>query len=1032
VSAAEKDVGPQRQETELARLDSILAVEPQRIDVLIGKAYLLSGLGRREQALACMQRAVALAPRDPGALNTRGMVLEALGRHDEALADFEQALEIQPDHADAINNRGIYLARAGRFEDALACYERSLAIAPDQAQARYNRATALLALGHWLRGFREFEIRWRIFPIEAGRRNRLKPVWLGERDVSGKTILLHHEQGYGDALQFARYVALVMRLGARVIVAVPKALSTLMATLPGRPQIVVEGDPIPPHDYCCSLMSLPHVFCTTPESTPAEIPYLYANAVTAKVWGGRLGVPSRPRVGLVWSGRRYPPINYPRDMTLDMLRPVLEVAADFVCLQTDLTDQERTQLAAIPNVIRYGDQFKDFADTAALIENLDLVIAVDTAVAHLAGALGKPVWVMNRYASCWRWMLKRPDSPWYPQLRLFRQSSLGDWSPVVRDVSAAAAGFSAEYERNRRRSSVDPHTLVTLLNAALAHHQGRRFAEAIDAYRHVLTLEARQPEALHYLGVALAQIGDHEGALEPLSLALQLIPNNTALHNHHGNALAGLGRHAEALASYEHASSLDPNFAEAHFNRGVALTALEKVELALDSYQRAIALDPTHARAHNNLGNAFFHLDRHAEALGCYERATQVRADFVDAWVNCANTLRRLGRCEESCAAARTALELDPGCAEAHSAFGAAAAGMGRHAEALSSYQQALQLKPALAEAVWNKSLLELSQGRFREGWAGYEARWLVKSLRLGQRYTTPPWLGGESLRDRVILLHAEQGYGDSIQFCRYAPLVAARGAKVLLGMPSGLRALMASLEGVDSVVTQAPVPGFDFQCPLLSLPLALGTELATIPANVPYLHADRIARESWAARLGPRTAPRVGFAWAGSPTHSNDANRSIALERLLPLRRFDVQCVSLQKEIRATDLPFLAGPAALCRLGEELTDFAATAALLSELDLVITVDTSIAHLAGALGRPVWILLPYVADWRWLREREDSPWYPTARLFRQTAPGDWGGVIERVAGELSTFARQWSGEALAAHPTNQMPRNAQVSPYFAR
>ena len=890
MNAAEKDVGPQRQETELARLDSILAVEPQRIDVLIGKAYLLSGLGRREQALACMQRAVALAPRDPGALNTRGMVFDALGRHEEALADFEQALAIQPDHADAINNRGIYLARAGRFEDALACYERSLAIAPEQVQTRYNRATTLLSLGHWLRGFREFEIRWRIFPIEAGRRNRLKPVWLGERDVSGKTILLHHEQGYGDALQFARYVVMVMRLGARVIVAVPKALSTLMATLPGRPQIVVEGDPIPAHDYCCSLMSLPHVFCTTPESTPAEIPYLHADAAIVAMWAERLGVSARPRIGLVWSGRRYPPINYPRDMTLQMLLPLLEVDADFVCLQTDLSEQERAQLAVSPNVIRYGDHFKDFAATAALIENLDLVIAVDTAVAHLAGALGKPVWVMNRYASCWRWMMKRPDSPWYPQLRLFRQTSLGDWSTVVHDVCAEAAAFSAKHEVTRRRPHVDRHMLMSLLNDALAEHQARRLTQAVERYRHVLTLEAQQPEALHYLGVALAQLGEHEGALETLSSALRVQPDNAALHNHHGNALTGLGRHEEALASYERASSLDPDFAEAHYNRGVALTALEKVELALVSYQRAISLDPTHASAHNNLGNAFFHFDRHAEALECYERATQVRANFVDAWVNCANTLRRLGRCEEACVAARAALQLDPESSEAHSALGATMAGMGRHDEALSSYQRALQLKPTLAEAVWNKALLELSQGRLREGWLNYEARWLVKSLRLGQRYFQRAWLGGESLQGHVILLHAEQGYGDSIQFCRYAPLVAARGAKVLLGMPGGLRTLMGSLEGVDSVVTQAPVPEFDFHCPLLSLPLAFGTELATIPAKVPYLHADRAARESWASRLGPRTATRVGLSWAGSPTHSNDANRSIPLERLLPLARFDVQ----------------------------------------------------------------------------------------------------------------------------------------------
>jgi tetratricopeptide (TPR) repeat protein len=977
----------------------------KQVESLIEDARALSRKGQHEAALSCIRTAVALAPRDCMALNTRGMILDSLGRQSEALADYEHVLSIQPDFADAINNRGILYAHEGRFEQALACYERSLEIEPEQLQARYNRATALLSLGRWLRGFREFEIRWRLFPQEAGRLLRLQPVWLGQRDVSGKTVLLHHEQGYGDALQFSRYAALVTQLGAQVIVAVPAALATLMETLPGRPQIVCERSQIPAHDYCCSLMSLPYVFSTTPQNVPADIPYLRADPGASRVWAQRMGSASRPRIGLVWSGRRYPPINYPRDMSLQLLRPLLNVNADFVCLQTDLTDEERAELAVARRVVRYGDSFEDFADTAALIDNLDLVITVDTAVAHLAGALGKPVWVMNRFASCWRWMQGRADSPWYPSLRLFRQPSPGDWIAVVRDVCKALGEFVS-----RRGLQPAPATsIVSLLNAALTDHQQQRLPEAIKCYRRVLALEAARPEALHYLGVALAQQKKYEEALQPLSRVLSLQPENAAVFNHHGNALAGLDRHEEALVSYERAIGLDPSFAEAHYNKGMALAALGKLEAALEAYQQAIALKPDHAASLNNLGNALSDLNRIPEALDAYDQATQVSPVLVDAWVNRANALRRLARYEEAVAAARVALDQDPEHARAHSALGAAAACAGRFDEALASYRRALQIEPGLAEAVWNTAIADLSLGRLREGWLGYEARWQVKSLQLSVHHSPdPPWLGKDSLEGKVILLHAEQGYGDSIQFCRYAPLVAARGARVLLGMPGGLATLMRSLPGVDSVVVQPPLPAFDLHCPLLSLPLAFGTELTTIPASVPYLYADPVAQADWAARLGPRTAPRVGFAWSGSAKHTNDMNRSIALKSLLPLMSCDVFCVSLQKEIRASDAPLLSTLPSLYRLGETLTDFASTAALLCELDLVITVDTAIAHLAGALGRPVWILLPHVADWRWLQQREDSPWYPTARLFRQLAPGDWDSVIERVAAEL----REWSRDGV--------------------
>jgi tetratricopeptide (TPR) repeat protein len=1004
------------------------------IESFIAEAYDLHRRGKPEEALLRMNQALSLHPRDPQGLNARAMILDSLGRHDEALADIEAALTVRADFPDAINNRGIHYARVGQFESALACYERSLAIEPAQPHARYNRATTRLATGDWLRGFRDFESRWEVFPAEAAHRNRLKPTWLGERDVAGKTLLLHHEQGYGDTLQFSRYALLVLRLGARVVMAVPAALRGLMTTLPGHPSIVGEGEPIPEHDYCCSLMSLPHVFSTTPESVPAAGPYLRSEPGAVERWRARLGSPSRLRIGLVWSGRRYPPINYPRDMTLDHLGPLLRLRADFVCLQQQLWDSEREVLSATPSVIRHGDVFEDFADTAALVDSLDLVITVDTAVAHLAGALGRPVWLMNRFASCWRWLQKRADSPWYPSLRQFRQPAPGDWTSVVREVVSAAALLIERDELVRGPPATPPESLLIRLNTALAEHHRGALEQALEGYREVLRHDPLQTEALHLRGIALAQLGQNEAALASLALVLRLQPQNAAAHNHYGNALAGLARTVEALESYERALQLDPVFVDALYNRGCMLALLGRHEEALRSYEAALAVDPHHARAHNNLGSALYELGQYTAALHHQEEAVRLEPNFVDARVNAANTLRRLGRYTEALAHSEWSLECQPDRAQAHSSHGATLAAMGHYDQALQHYQRALELEPTLAEATWNEALALLSRGEMRAGWTRYEARWKVKSLHL-----TPycndraPWLGGESIEGKLILLHAEQGYGDSIQFCRYAPLVAARGARVVLGVPGALRKLMMTLDGVAEVVAQAPLPVFDCHCPLLSLPLALGTELATIPATVPYLRADAAARGVWESRLGQRTAARVGLVWSGRPTHTNDTNRSIALRELLPLARCDVQWVSLQKEIRASDLHALAGLTALRRFGEELVDFADAAALLSELDLLITVDTALAHLAGALGKPVWILLPYVADWRWLQAREDSPWYPTARLFRQPAAGDWASVIERVTAELHDFVGHWArAQTSLDFAGSSLARRAWDSPYFAR
>ncbi len=345
-----------------------------------------------------------------------------------------------------------------------------------------------------------------------------------------------------------------------------------------------------------------------------------------------------------------------------------------------------------------------------------------------------------------------------------------------------------------------------------------------------------------------------------------------------------------------------------------------------------------------------------------------------------------------------------PDLVQGHNNLGRALEALNRHEAAVESYARAAALAPDYAGAQWNLALARLALGDFAAGWAGYEWRWRNGDL-CERRFAEPPWRG-EPLAGRTILVHAEQGLGDTVHFARYVPLLAARGARVMLEVQRPLLRLLASLAGIERLyVAVDPLPARDCHVPLLSLPGLFATTLETIPADVPYLGAasERVAK--WAALMAPMAAPCIGFAWAGSATNRNDRNRSMPLEALLPL--FEIagpSFFSLQKEMRPGEAEMLARFPEVHALGDRLEDFADTAAAMAQLDVVISVDTAAAHLAGALARPLWLLLPFAAEWRWLRQRETSPWYPTARPFRQPQPGDWAGVVGSVRSEIEALA----------------------------
>jgi len=587
-----------------------------------------------------------------------------------------------------------------------------------------------------------------------------------------------------------------------------------------------------------------------------------------------------------------------------------------------------------------------------------------------------------------------------------------------------------------RALALQPDYIAALYNRGLALLQLKRAGEALSSFDRVLALAPDDAEALTERGNALLDLKRAGDALASYDSALALKSDYVAALYGRGLALVDLGRLQDALSAYDRALALQPDFAEALYSRGILLSRLERSEEALASYDQVLTLEPQHASALiergnvlsklsryeealasydrvlvskpediaalNNRGNALSNLKRYEEALSSYDRVLLLGPNRAEALNNRGSALLNLQQYEDALVSFDRALEIKPDYAEALNNRGNVLQQLGRYEEAVASYDRAVALNPDYASAHYNESLCRLRMGDFAEGWRQQEWRWRDEQFDSPKRdFAQPLWLGESAIAGKTVLLHAEQGLGDTVQFCRYAKLVAAKGATVLLEVPPALEPLLAQLDGVNQLLRKGePLPAFDYHCPLLSLPLAFNTRLDNIPADIPYLYSDPARVGQWQAKLGPETVSRIGLMWAGNAAHKNDHNRSIALLEFVTLVSGQAQFVSLQKELRPGDDKILSQRPQLHHFGDELNDLADTAALIDLMDVVITVDTSIAHIAGAMGKAVWILLPFNPDWRWLLEREDSPWYPTARLFRQPAIGEWSSVLQRVSHEL--------------------------------
>jgi hypothetical protein len=501
--------------------------------------------------------------------------------------------------------------------------------------------------------------------------------------------------------------------------------------------------------------------------------------------------------------------------------------------------------------------------------------------------------------------------------------------------------------------------------------QTQQLDQSVDLLCRAIEVRPDSFAAYYALGYAMCKLQQFAAGVECFDQCLALNPGYAEAACDRGSALVELGQHQAALESYKLAIALRPAYSEAWSNQGNALLALGQTDAAIASFNHALTLNPQAAATYLNLGNAYQAAGEAALALSSYDQAVALQPNYLIALANRCGPLKQQHRLDE----------------------------------AVASCNQALALDPQHADTYWNRGLALLLQGHLRQGFADYHWRWKREAFApIKRNFHQPLWLGDTPVRGKTVLLHAEQGLGDSLQFVRYAQALADLGARVVLEAEPALFELFGTLPGVEQLVRQGqPLPAFDLHCPLLSLPLAMGTELDSIPAPVPYLRASPERQAQWRDRLGSHNGLRVGLVWSGSPTHQDDHNRSIALAALLAHLPEGPQYVSLQKDVRPSDQA-AQQTQGLLHFGPQLQSFSDTAALCACLDLVISVDTSVAHLSGALGQRTWVLLPHLPDWRWLMQRSDSPWYPSARLYRQAQARDWSAPLAQLALDLRSLA----------------------------
>jgi tetratricopeptide (TPR) repeat protein/glycosyltransferase involved in cell wall biosynthesis len=951
-----------------------IAINPQYLSAYCNLGNILQSQGELEDAIALYRTALDVDPTYTKVWMNMANALAKQQNRSEAIAAYQQAITYDPNYVEAYSNLGNLYAEYGDTKQGLAMHEKAVAINPNEGQAQHNYSIALLRNGNYPLGFERYEYRWQLPEFWAKNGQTFEqPRWDGS-PLNGRTLLVWSEQGFGDVMQFVRFLPLIQ--GGTVILDAHPALVRVLNNLEqtnrsDRIQVIPTGTGIPAFDVQIPIMSLPHALGSTLDTIPATVPYL-AVPSTARV---TLPGTAAAKIGLVWAAKATHPTFKTRSIPLADLQPLLNLPdVAFYSLQKDCPERDRPVLEQHPNLHDLSNQLNDFGDTAAAIAQLDLVITIDTSVAHLAGALNHPTWLLLPVASDWRWLRDRTDTPWYPSLRLFRQSEIDQWEPVLHRV------YSELRSQFQRSQSPPPFTVVTD-SSAMSKRKSRSSSKSRSAKsgqskpsQPIATPAPNEsvPKLSELLADAVAKhrAGETDAAEALYNTIRQHYPQD-------GNSVHLLGviayqrnQHQEAVELYEQALQRLPNYAEIHNNMAVALDKLDRKDDAFNHYQKALALKPDYAEAWHNLGTLEQSRLNIDTAIHHYQKSVALKPDYADGFNSWGSAYKRINQLPE----------------------------------ALEKYNRAIDIDPNHVEARCGRAAVLMKMGDYRRGFMEYEWRW--KHADCPPRLSRQPAWDGSDFHGKVLLLYAEQGLGDSIQMIRYIPNVLERGDRIWVECNQpGLARLFRQIDGIEQVFERGEAPKtYSLHAPLMSMPRFFGTTVDTVPTEIPYLSIPDEIR----IPLPPQTPDKinVGIVWSANPLSKTGKTRSCELELFEPLLSHPgLNVYSIQKDVSPDDQVILDRHGVLC-LGSKFSDLADTACIIQQLDLVITVDTVIAHLTGALGKPAWVMLNMSCDWRWLGDRTDSPWYPTLRLFRQKVLAEWESVIADMVGAIADFVPQ--------------------------
>ena len=947
----------------------------------------------------------------------------------EAISYFERAIKVNDKVGPAWANLGIAYKFLGDFAKAKACLQRAFENEPEQIEHQWNLSLVELATGEMKAGWENYEARYNPRRIATDRvvsPNTVVPMLQPTDSVQGKTVLLMQEQGYGDTFQFYRFAKALKEEGASKIIAITaKELLATVRSIPWIDEVAVElVSPVRLPDYWAFPMSMPYRYkIERLEDIPATMGYIAATKQKVAFWAEKLSAlnPKKLRVGLVWAGRETHSNDKNRSMRLEQLAPLAQFQDQIEFISLQKGGREDDDPKAQWPIVRLGSQIEDFSDTAGLLANLDLLISIDSAPVHIAGAMGMPVWTLIPEIFDFRWMVDRTDSPWYPSMRLFRQPKNGGWEPVVQDlVEGLKALLQLRPERWQAQVFEDHERAAKetalagvdyFIYTGFQYHLDGQYQKAIDLYQRARLVRPNDLAALRNMASAYRSLEQIEQALAVYQYGESQKIVDTIFYANYANLLVQLGLHPQALIQANTALEQDPQNLQA---QSIRVNCLEKLGLiseaiaVLDTMlqvqqdapllMRKIVLhlqlrEISKARAGLNqlfdAHNASIEYELLAAqvlqaeedyvgALSCYERAQNMNSAHPDLYFNRAVLKAKMLDFEGAIVDTRHCLELAPDNAEAH----------------------------------FHLAAYLLTLGQLSEGWNEYEwrmdARRTAANRVVAPQFKIPLWQG-ESLENRSILLMPEQGFGDYVQFIRYAQWLKGLGATVLAAGQAGLLPILKTCPWIDRVVVDGEQFKADYWVFAMSLPQRMQSISLGIPQELPYLFStpEKVDQwKSWLANQGfAKKRPLVALCWQGSASHTQNHSRSIALDLLrAALGSLDCDFVGMNRDGDVLEVyPF--GLQVMPNAGPSIADFSDTAAILEQVDLLITIDSAPAHLAGAMNKPCWVLLDSMPDFRWMLGTSTSPWYPSMQLYRKELGGQWNTVLDQVKRDL--ISRSW-------------------------